>query len=52
MNISILMIDEYHDHYLKTDVLSLADIWIQLRKMSMEYDGLNPSHYVSLPSYS
>src|SRR5271154_75786 len=43
---------EYHDLYLKTDVLSLADIWIQLRKMSMEYDGLDPSHYVSLPAYS
>ncbi|CAI2168462.1 50_t:CDS:2, partial [Funneliformis geosporum] len=43
---------EYHDLYLKTDVLNLADIWTQLRKMSMEYDGLDPSHYVSLPSYS
>ncbi|CAI2185379.1 11281_t:CDS:2, partial [Funneliformis geosporum] len=38
-----ILSDEYHDHYLKTDVLSLADIWIQLRKMSMEYDGLNPN---------
>ncbi|CAG8586358.1 10657_t:CDS:2, partial [Cetraspora pellucida] len=43
---------EYHDIYLKTDVLSLADVWTQLRKMSMEYDGLDPSHYVSLPAYS
>ncbi|CAG8468425.1 2010_t:CDS:10 [Cetraspora pellucida] len=43
---------EYHDIYLKTDVLSLADVWTQLRKMSMEYDGLDPSHYVLLPAYS
>jgi hypothetical protein len=43
---------EYHDIYLKTDVLSLADVWTQLRKMSIEYDGLDPSHYVSLLAYS
>ncbi|CAG8492072.1 6627_t:CDS:2 [Scutellospora calospora] len=43
---------EYHDIYLKTDMLSLADVWTQLRKMSMEYNGLDPSHYVSLPAYS
>ncbi|CAG8838984.1 24555_t:CDS:1, partial [Cetraspora pellucida] len=30
----------------------LADVWTQLRKMSMEYDGLDPSHYVSLLAYS
>ncbi|CAI2175951.1 13182_t:CDS:2 [Funneliformis geosporum] len=24
----------------------------QLQKMSMEYDRLDPSHYISLPSYS
>ncbi|CAG8502763.1 22496_t:CDS:2 [Cetraspora pellucida] len=45
-------LDEYHDIYLKTDVLSLADVWTQLQKMSMEYDGLDPSHYVSLSAYS
>ena len=43
---------EYHDLYLKTDVLSLADVWTQLQKMSIECDELDPSHYVSLPAYS
>ncbi|CAI2185100.1 17905_t:CDS:1 [Funneliformis geosporum] len=43
---------KYHDLYLKTDVLSLADVWTKLRKMPMEYDGLDPSHYVSLLLYS
>src|SRR5271154_6453071 len=43
---------EYHDIYLKTDVLSLADVWTQLRKMFIEYDELDPSHYVSLSAYS
>jgi hypothetical protein len=43
---------EYHDLYLKTDVLSLADVWTEFRKMSMEYYELDPSHYVSAPSLS
>jgi hypothetical protein len=43
---------EYHDFYLKTDVLSLADVWTEFRKMSMEYYELDPSHYVSAPSLS
>jgi hypothetical protein len=43
---------EYHDLYLKTDVLSLADIWTEFRKMSMEYYELDPSHYVSASSLS
>ncbi|GES83022.1 uncharacterized protein LOC105556608 [Rhizophagus clarus] len=28
---------EYHDLYLKTDVLSLANVWTEFRKMSMKY---------------
>ncbi|CAI2201078.1 4175_t:CDS:2, partial [Funneliformis geosporum] len=42
--------DEYHDLYLKTDVLSLADVWTEFRKMSIESYKLDPSHYVSAPS--
>ncbi|CAI2192571.1 12699_t:CDS:2, partial [Funneliformis geosporum] len=41
---------EYHDLYLKTDVLSLADVWTEFQKRSMEYYELDPSHYVSAPS--
>ncbi|CAI2195717.1 19087_t:CDS:1, partial [Funneliformis geosporum] len=43
---------EYHDLYLKIDVLSLADIWTVFRKMSMEYYELDLSYYVSAPSLS
>ncbi|CAI2192076.1 15291_t:CDS:2, partial [Funneliformis geosporum] len=42
---------EYYDFYLETDILSFADVLTQLQKMSMEYDGLDPNYYVSLPSY-
>ncbi|CAG8761153.1 7790_t:CDS:2, partial [Ambispora leptoticha] len=38
---------EYHDHYLKTDVLNLADVWAQFRKTCIEYYEVDPSHYVS-----
>ncbi|CAI2199071.1 4259_t:CDS:2, partial [Funneliformis geosporum] len=43
--------DEYHDFYLKTDVLSLADVWTKFRKMSIEYYKLDLSHYVSPHHY-
>ena len=43
---------EYHDLYLKIDVLSLADIWTQFRKTCIKYYELDPSHYVSAPSLS
>src|ERR1044072_6432774 len=43
---------EYHDLYLKTDVLLLADIWMKFRKSTMEYYGLDPSHYISAASLS
>ncbi|PKK63101.1 hypothetical protein RhiirC2_784010 [Rhizophagus irregularis] len=41
---------EYHDLYLKTDVLLLADVWTAFRETSMKYYELDPSHYVSAPS--
>ncbi|CAI2166782.1 4458_t:CDS:2 [Funneliformis geosporum] len=43
---------EYHDIYFKTDIFSLADIWIVFQKMSMEYYELDPSHYISIPALS
>ena len=43
---------EYHDLYLKTDVLSLADIWTKFRETCIQYYKLDPSHYVSAPSLS
>ncbi|CAI2196156.1 13569_t:CDS:1, partial [Funneliformis geosporum] len=43
---------EYHDLYLKTNVLSLADVCTEFQKMSMKYYELDPSHYVSALSLS
>ncbi len=41
-------IGEYHDLYMKTDVLLLADIFENFRKISMEDDDLDPLWYITL----
>jgi hypothetical protein len=43
---------DYHDVYLKTDVLILADIFENHRKMCMNHYGLDPAHYMSAPQLS
>ena len=43
---------DYHDHYLITDILLLADVFEHFRKMSLETYSLHPIHYYSLPSLS
>ena len=43
---------EYHDFYLKCDVLLLCDIFENFRKLSLSYFKLDPVHYMSLPSLS
>ena len=43
---------DYHDHYLKTDVLLLSDVFENFRTTGMTYYGLDPAHYLTLPSYS
>ncbi|CAI2196025.1 14231_t:CDS:2, partial [Funneliformis geosporum] len=37
---------------LKTDILSLADVWTEFRKMFIEYYEFDSSHYISAPSLS
>ncbi|CAJ0836806.1 8130_t:CDS:1, partial [Entrophospora sp. SA101] len=40
---------EYHDLYLETDVLLLADVFMNYTIMCLKDDGLDPSHYVLAP---
>ena len=45
-------IKDYHDLYLKCDVLLLADVSEKLRNNSLKNYGLYPSHYLSTPGLS
>lgn len=45
-------IEDYHNIYLKSDVLLLADIFENFRKTCLTAYGLDPAHYVSAPSLS
>ena len=43
---------EYHDLYLKTDVLLLTDVFENLRDMCLSYYGLDPVYYYTLPNFA
>ncbi|XP_055308704.1 uncharacterized protein LOC129572714 [Sitodiplosis mosellana] len=43
---------EYTDHYLKTDILLLADIFENFRDNCINLYELDPAHYYTLPGYS
>ena len=43
---------DYHDLYLKSDVLILDDVFESFRKIGKEYYNLNPAHYFSCPSFA
>ena len=43
---------DYHDLYLKTDVLLLADVSEKFINTCLDYYGLDPSHYFSSPGLS
>ena len=45
-------IGDYHDLYLQTDVLLLADVFENFRKTAMATYKLDPAHYYTLPGYS
>ena len=45
-------IDNYHDLYLKTEVLLLADLFEKFISTCLEYFRLDPCHYFSSPGFS
>ena len=40
---------DYHDHYLKKDVLLLADVFEKFIDMCLKFYKLDPCHYFSFP---
>ena len=43
---------EYHDLYLKSDILFLADLFENFRQTCMLYFKLDPCHYFTSPGLS
>ena len=43
---------EYHDLYLGSDVLMLADVFESFRKTCLQYYKLDPCHYFTSPGLS
>ena len=41
---------DYHDLYLKSDVLILADVFENFRAVNMKYYNLDPFRYYTMPS--
>ena len=46
---TIKTMGEYHDLYLKGDVLLLADVFKSFRKTCLQYYKLDPCHYFTSP---
>ena len=42
----------YHDFYVQSDTLLLADIFENFRDMSLKIYGLDPAYFVSLPGFA
>ena len=45
-------LQEYMEHYVKSDTLILLDVFENFRKLCLEYYGLDCSHYVSIPAFA
>ena len=43
---------DYHDLYVQSDTLLIADIFENFRDMSLKIYGLDPGYFVSLPGFS
>ena len=49
---SILNMGDYHNLYLRSDILLLADVFENFRKTCLEYYKLDPCHYFTSPGLS
>ena len=49
---NIKNLGEYHDLYLMTDVYLLTGVFENVRDMCLNYYGLDPAYYITLPNYS
>ena len=49
---NIKNLGEYHDLYLKTDVLLLTDVFENFRTQCLKDYELDPAHYYTLPNFS
>ena len=49
---NIKTMGEYHDPYLKSDMLLLADVFESFRKTCLQYHKLDPCHYFTSPGLS
>ena len=49
---SLKNMGEYHDLYLKSDILLLADVFENFRKTCLQYYKLDPCHYFTSPGLS
>ena len=43
---------DYHDLYVQSDLLLLADVFANFRNMSLKTPGLDPAYFVSLPGFA
>ena len=43
---------DYHDLYVQSDTLLLADIFEHFRDMSLKISGLDPAYFGSLPGFA
>lgn len=48
----IRSLGEYHDFYVKSDVILLADVFENFRKLCKQFYDLDPAHLTTLPSLS
>ena len=51
-NFDIRDLGEYHDLYSAIDVLLLTDVFENFRDMCLDYYGLDPAHYYTLPNFA